>query len=52
MSYVVNTNTKKFHRPSCSSVHDIKSKNRLDSSATYDELVSQGYSPCKKCNPR
>ena len=52
VSYVVNTNTKKFHRPSCSSAHDIKAKNRLDSSATYEELVSQGYSPCKKCNPR
>jgi DNA-entry nuclease len=26
--YVVNTNTKKFHLPSCSSVKDIKTKNR------------------------
>ena len=28
--YVLNTNTKKFHYPSCSSVKDIKSSNRSD----------------------
>lgn len=50
-SYVVNTNTKKFHKPTCSSVKDIKSKNRLDTDKTRDSLIADGYSPCKKCHP-
>lgn len=49
--YVVNTNTKKFHYPSCSSVEDIKDKNRWDYSGSRDDLIAQGYVPCKRCNP-
>lgn len=49
--YVLNTNTKKFHRPTCSSVSDIKSKNRQDVNCTRDEVISMGYDPCKRCNP-
>lgn len=51
LTYVVNTNTKKFHYPSCSSVSQIKQKNRLDTNASRDELISEGYAPCKRCNP-
>lgn len=49
--YVLNKNTKKFHYPSCSSVGDIKPKNRLDVSLSREEIINQGYSPCKRCNP-
>ena len=49
--YVININTKKFHYSSCSSVKQIKSSNRKDFSGTRDELINQGYEPCKKCNP-
>ena len=49
--YVVNTNTKKIHYPSCSSVEDIKDKNRWDYSGSRDDLIAQGYVPCKRCNP-
>ena len=51
MTYVVNKNTGKFHYPSCSSVSKIKAKNRMDSDQTRDELIAQGYVPCKNCNP-
>lgn len=51
VTYVVNKNTGKFHYPSCSSVPKIKAKNRMDSNQTRDELIAQGYSPCKNCNP-
>ena len=51
VTYVLNTNTMKFHFPTCSSVKDIKAKNRLDSSLTREEIVAQGYVPCKRCNP-
>lgn len=51
LTYVVNANTKKFHYPSCSSVSQIKQKNRMDTNASRDELISEGYAPCKRCNP-
>lgn len=51
VTYVVNKNTGKFHYPSCSSVPKIKAKNRMDSNQTRDELIAQGYVPCKNCNP-
>ena len=52
VTYVVNTNTGKFHMPDCSSVSDMKQSNRLDTSKTFDELMAEGYEPCKKCDPR
>ena len=51
LTYIVNTNTKKFHYPTCSSVSQIKQKNRMDTNASRDELISEGYAPCKRCNP-
>ena len=50
-SYILNTNTKKFHRPSCSSVKQMKESNKKSSSESRDALIAAGYDPCKKCNP-
>ena len=50
-SYVLNTNTKKFHKPTCSSVNDMKAKNRKDSNLSRSEIIAMGYDPCKRCNP-
>lgn len=50
-SYILNTNTKKFHRPSCSSVKQMKESNKKSSSESRDALIAVGYDPCKKCNP-
>lgn len=49
--YVLNTSTKKMHRPFCDSVDKIKDSNRKTSAESRDALISQGYVPCKKCNP-
>lgn len=49
--YVLNTNTKKFHLPSCSSADDIKATNRQEYSGNRDDLIAQGYVPCKRCDP-
>lgn len=49
--YVVNTSTKKFHYPSCSSADDIKDENRWDYHGTREELIDSGYVPCKRCHP-
>ncbi len=47
--FVLNTNTKKYHEPSCNSVSQIKDKNRKEYDGTAEELQQRGYSPCKKC---
>lgn len=50
-TYILNTNTKKFHYPSCSSVKQMSDKNKQTYTGSRDDLISQGYDPCKKCNP-
>lgn len=50
-TYVVNTNTGKFHYPGCSSVRRMSKKNRMDFTGTRDQLLARGYQPCKICNP-
>lgn len=51
ITYVLNTNTKKFHYPDCNSVKQMKDKNRKDVKETREEVIQQGYSPCGNCNP-
>ncbi len=50
-SFVLNTNTMKFHYPSCSSVKDIAPENYATYEGTADEVIQKGYQPCKRCNP-
>ncbi len=50
-SYVLNTNSHKFHLPGCSSVDTISPKNRKDVNESREQIVSEGYAPCKRCNP-
>ncbi len=49
--YVLNTNTGKFHKPSCSGVTDTKAQNRKNYMGSREELLEQGYEPCGRCNP-
>ncbi len=49
--YIANTNTKKFHYPDCESVSDMKEKNKMYFNGSREELIDQGYQPCKRCNP-
>ena len=50
-TYILNTNTHKFHLPDCSSVEDIKEKNREEFTGSRDEVIGQGYEPCSRCKP-
>ena len=50
-AYVLNTNTKKFHIPTCRSVKQMKDKNKKDFCGSREEVIAKGYSPCKICNP-
>lgn len=49
--YILNTNTKKFHYPSCSSVQKMKDKNKQAFNGTREEAIAKGYSPCGNCHP-
>ncbi|MDE7318701.1 MAG: DNA/RNA non-specific endonuclease, partial [Lachnospiraceae bacterium] len=49
--YILNTSTKKFHYPTCGSVKQMKESNKQAYTGSRDEVIAQGYDPCKKCNP-
>jgi hypothetical protein len=49
--YIVNTNTKKFHLPDCSSAVSMSEKNRAEMTATVAELTDLWYEPCSRCHP-
>lgn len=51
VNYIANKNTMKFHYPDCSSVDDMKEKNKLYWTGTRDELIDKGYDPCQRCYP-
>lgn len=48
ITYVLNTKTKKFHKPSCKG---LPTANRKDVSESRESVIAQGYSPCQRCNP-
>lgn len=50
VQYIGNSNTKKFHYPSCRSVKDIKDSNKVYFYSR-DEAINAGYSPCGICKP-
>ena len=51
LDYVLNTNTKKFHKSDCKSVADIKDKNKQSYHGSREELINRGYDPCGRCHP-
>lgn len=50
-TFVLNENTRKFHFPFCSSVNEMKAKNRRYTKKTREEVIEAGYESCKRCNP-
>lgn len=50
-SYVLNTRSKKFHRPSCDNVNSISDKNKEVTEKSREEIINEGYTPCGKCQP-
>ena len=47
--YILNTNTKKIHLPTCSSVNSMSEKNKQIVNGTIDDIKEQGYTPCSRC---
>lgn len=50
-TYVLNTNTMKFHYSTCSSVGKIKAENKGAYTGNRDDLIAQGYEACGNCHP-
>ena len=50
-TYVLNTNTGRFHYPDCKSVLDMSDKNKQVVEATRDDIIHEGYQPCGVCKP-
>ena len=50
-TYILNTNSKKFHTPSCSSVNKMSDKNKQSFTGDKNDLIAQGYSACGICKP-
>lgn len=51
VTYVLNTNTKRFHKPECSSVRDMSEKNKQEYTGTREALIEDGYVACGSCKP-
>ena len=49
--YVLNTNSKKFHLPTCESIGSIAPKNKRTYKGARGNLLAQGYEPCGNCHP-
>ena len=50
--FVLNTNTKKYHYPSCGEINRMKEENKSYYHGSAQDLDNQGYTPCGKCHPR
>lgn len=50
-TYILNTNSGKFHYPSCPSVSRMSNKNKQTFTGTREEVISRGFVACKNCNP-
>ncbi len=50
-TYVLNANSKKFHKPECDNAKSISKNNRREYEGTRTALINSGYSPCSQCRP-
>jgi DNA-entry nuclease len=50
-TYILNTNTKKFHDTECGSVQSMSDASRKEYYGERDALIEQGYEPCGSCKP-
>ncbi len=49
--FILNTQSKRFHKPECGVGSDMRSENRESYHGSRTKLVESGYSPCQNCKP-
>lgn len=50
-TYVLNTNTKKFHKESCNSAKSMDTSNKKTYTGSRQEIIDMGYEACGVCKP-
>lgn len=50
-TYIINTNSGKFHYPDCSGVEAMKESNKETFTGSREDLIAQEYVPCGICKP-
>lgn len=50
-TYICNTSSKVFHKPSCSSVSSMSDANKKTYEGQASDLIAAGYKACGRCNP-
>lgn len=50
-TYILNTSSKKFHKPSCSGIKQLHEENKEEYTGTREDLIESGYAPCGTCKP-
>lgn len=50
-SFVVNTNSGKFHLDECEYAASMNQDNRLNVIDSVNDMLAAGYSPCSRCHP-
>ena len=50
-TYVLNTNTKKFHKESCNSAKSMGASNKKIYTGSRQEIIDMGYEACGVCKP-
>lgn len=50
-TYIINKDTKVFHKSGCSAAERIGADNRTTRTGTRSEMISKGFTPCGSCNP-
>ena len=51
MTYVLNTNSGRFHYPDCPGVSEMADHNKQIVESTREELIGRGFKPCGSCKP-
>ncbi len=49
--FILNTNNRKFHLPTCTSVSSMSPANKQEYHGSRELLIEQGYEPCGRCKP-
>ncbi len=48
-TFIINTNSKKIHKADCESVEKMSNKNKEGYFGNINDLIDEGYEPCKIC---
>lgn len=49
--YILNTNSRVFHLPTCPSVSAMKEGHKMDTEQSREALIAEGFKPCGNCKP-